>query len=363
MSKVKGLGFGGLLLGFGAGWIVFDAMQVTSQFFGYFLLFAGALIVASSLVSWTRPGLDVGGLTRGLMIGLLISLVATSGSDPFIRSWGIDTNWGPGTNWGDSRAQETRTLAGNLTVDGAFLDIDSFNGPITVSTWAEDEYSISILIKAKGTTDGDAEENLDDIEFDLTETVVGGVKSLVLRHNVPNTKTSLYTVIVEVKLPADSVVSMDLDSSNGWITLSDITGGDIDLSTSNGALDFEDVTADEIYAETSNGGVRGTLEAPVTYIGTSNGGIHLTLPSTVTGRYILKTSNAGVGLELSSSSLVGYDVDLSTSNGVIDLDLPNLDYGRDTRTSKEARTVGFSAKPVQVIIDASTSNAGMTVGD
>ena len=54
MSKVKGLGFGGLLLGFGAGWIVFDALQVTSQFFGYFLLFAGALIVASSLVPCAR---------------------------------------------------------------------------------------------------------------------------------------------------------------------------------------------------------------------------------------------------------------------------------------------------------------------
>ncbi len=55
--------------------------------------------------------------------------------------------------------------------------------------------------------------------------------------------------------------------------------------------------------------------------------------------------------------------DLSTSNGVIDLGLPNLDYSRDTRTSKEAQTVGFSSKPVQVIIDASTSNASMDVDD
>jgi len=361
LSKVKGLGFGGLLLGFGAGWLVFDAMRITSTFFGYFLLLAGALIIASSLFSWKSPDLDVGGLTRGLMIGLLISLFATSASDPFTNNWGF--GWGVDVNWGDYRTQDTRAMTGDLTVDGAFLDIVSFNGPITVSTWAEDEYSISILIKAKGTTDGDAEDNLDDIEFDLTETVVGGVKRLVLRHNVPNTKTSIYSVIIEVKLPADAEVSLDLDSSNGAITLNDITSGDIDLSTSNGALTFEDVTADTINAETSNGGVRGTLEAPVTYIGTSNGGIHLTLPCTVTGSYTLRTSNAGIGLGLPSSSSVGYDVDLSTSNGVIDLDLPNLDYGRDTRTSKEARTVGFSGKAVQVTIDASTSNAGMKVDD
>jgi len=361
LSKVKGLGFGGLLLGFGAGWMFFDAIQITNQFFGYLLLIAGALIIVSSLISWKRPAFDVGGLTRGLMIGLLISLFATSASDPFINTWG--TSWGFDTNWGDYRAQETRTLTGDLRVDGALLDINSFNGPITVSTWAEDEYSISILIKAKGTTDDDAEDNLGDIEFDLTETVVGGVKRLVLRHNVPSTKTSLYAIIIEVTLPADAEVSMSLDSSNGGFTLTDITGGNIDLSTSNGALIFEGVTADEINAGTSNGGVRGTLEAPIVIIGTSNGGINLNLPSTVSGRYSLGTSNAGINLELSSSASVGYDIDLSTSNGVIDLGLPNLDYSRDIRTSKEARTVGFSAKAVQVIIEASTSNASVDVDD
>ena len=89
----------------------------------------------------------------------------------------------------------------------------------------------------------------------------------------------------------------------------------------------------------------------------------MTIPCTVTGRYNLRTSNAGIGLDLSSSSTVGYDVDLSTSNGVIDLDLPNLDYNQNTRTRKEALTVGFSGKAVQVTIDASTSNAGMSVDD
>ena len=77
MRKEKGLGFGGLLIGFGAGWIVFDAMRITSQFFGYFLLIAGALIVVSTLVSWKSPDFDIGGLTRGLFIGLLVSLIAT----------------------------------------------------------------------------------------------------------------------------------------------------------------------------------------------------------------------------------------------------------------------------------------------
>ena len=115
-----------------------------------------------------------------------------------------------------------------------------------------------------------------------------------------------------------------------------------------------------INGDTSNGGVRGTLEAPSTYLSTSNGGINLNLPSTASGRYDLGPSNAAIIIELSSSSTVGYDLDPSTSNGVIELGLPNLDY---TRTSKEAQTVGFSSKPVQVSIDASTSNAHISIED
>jgi hypothetical protein len=354
---MKGLGFGGLLIGFGAGWIVFDAIRVTSQFFGYFLLLAGALIIASSLVSRKSFGIDVGGLTRGLMIGLLVSLFATSSFDPFMTGWGFDFDTG------SYRLDETRTLTGDLTESGAYLDVENFNGPVSVSTWDHDEYSISILIRAKGTSDSEAEERLEDIEFELTDTVVGGVRRLVLRHNVVYPKTSFYAVSVEAKLPADAEVSLSLDSSNGGMTLTDIEGGVIYLDTSNGGIDFEGVTADEINVDTSNGGVRGTLEAPVTYIGTSNGGIHLSIPSTVSGEYELRTSNAGIGLDLSSSSTVGYDVDLSTSNGVISLDLPNLDYSQNTRTRKVAHTVGFSGKAVQITIDASTSNAGMSVDD
>ena len=118
-----------------------------------------------------------------------------------------------------------------------------------------------------------------------------------------------------------------------------------------------------INGDTSNGGVRGTLEAPSTYLSTSNGGINLNLPSTASGRYDLGPSNAAIIIELSSSSTVGYDLDPSTSNGVIELGLPNLDYSRNTRTSKEAQTVGFSSKPVQVSIDASTSNAHISIED
>jgi len=354
MTNVKGLGFGGLLIGFGAGWIAFDAIRITSEFFGYFLLIAGALIVASSLMSWKMTDFDLGGLTRGLMIGLLISLIVTSDIDPFVNTWGSG-------DVGSYRADDTRMLSGVLTADAVLFDINNFNGPIEVSAWARDEYSITVTVRAKGFSDAEARAHLDDLEFDLDESVLAGKKRLVLRHNVPSTKMNLYSICVEAKLPGDATVDLDLDSSNGGITLEDVNGGTIDLGTSNGAVTFDEVTADSIDVDTSNGCVRGSLEASDVHISTSNGAINLDLPCTVTGDYDLRTSNAGVDLRVSSSASVGYDLDLSTSNGSIDINVPNLDYTRNTRTSKEAHTYGFHEKTVRITIDASSSNAGIDV--
>jgi len=147
------------------------------------------------------------------------------------------------------------------------------------------------------------------------------------------------------------------------MSLSDVAGGEIKLYTSNGAFSFDNVYAESIHAETSNGAISGDLEAPDAYISTSNGAIDLTLPCTTTGEYFLRTSNGQVDLRVSSSSDVGYDLDSSTSNGAINIDLPNLEYSVDRKTSKEARTLGFEGKEVQITIDARSSNGNMDIDD
>jgi DUF4097 and DUF4098 domain-containing protein YvlB len=259
------------------------------------------------------------------------------------------------------RAQDTIAFTGALTTDSVLLDINSFNGPIEVSTWDKDEYSISALIKAKGTTDAEAEENLERFEFDLDESMILGKKRLVLRHNVAGTMTSRYSVQIEVWLPADATVDLDLDSSNGGIDLAKIAGGVIDIRTSNGGIDFDDVTAGSVNAYTGNGRVDGSLEAPDVHIVTSNAHIGLDTPCTATGNYVLRTSNAGVHVSVSGSTGVGYDIDLSTSNGDVQVDLPDLDYTRNLKATKAAHTRGFEEKAVRITISATTSNGGIVI--
>ena len=353
MSDHKGLGFGGFLVGLGASWMVFQEIPVSGELFAWILIIAGTGVVASSLLFSSRRSRHLGGLIRGLTVGTILSLMITSN---FVL-YGISS----GGYSGSYRAQDTVTFTGALTAEKVLLDVNSFNGPIEVSTWAKDEYSISALIKAKGTTDAEAEENLDRFKFDLDENVILGKKSLVLRHNVAGTMTSRYSVQIEVWLPADATIDLDLESSNGGIYLSDIEGGEIHLDTSNGGFEFDNVEARNVDATTSNGPVTGRLDAWNADIGTSNGAITLTLPCTRDGRYEVRTSNGPVKLEVSSSTSVGYELDLSTSNGIVDIDLPNLDYILNTRTRKEAHTYGLAGKSVRITIDASTSNGSMRV--
>jgi len=353
MSGRGGLGLGGFLVGLGAGWVIFQKINVSGNLFAWILILAGVAVIASSLSLWKGRSTRYGGLVVGLVRGLILSLFITSG---FVLLGASDSGYS--VNY---RAQDTRVFSGALTADSVLLDVNNFNGPITVSTWAKNEYSISALIKAKGNTDAEAEENLEKFEFDLDESLVGGKVRLVLRHNIVGTLMSRYSVQIEAHLPIDTTIDLDLDSSNGGIYLNDITGGVIKLDTSNGGLVFDSVEASRIDASTSNGPVSGRLDASDADISTSNGEVNLTLPCTKTSRYVLRTSNAGVDIRVSTSSDVGYDLDLSTSNGGIDIGLPNLDYTQNQKTSKEAHTEGFAGKAVKITIDASTSNGSIDV--
>jgi hypothetical protein len=355
LSGSPSLGFGGFLVGLGVGWVVFSTFELSGNAFAWLIIICGAAVVVSSLFSRGRYGRKTGGLVGGVIGGLILSLFITTGFG-FIDIF-------DGGSLGTYRAETTKSFTGTMAADSVYLSVDNFNGPVSVSTWDRSEYSIELLIKAKGTTTSQAEKNLEDFVIDFDESVVQGEGRLVLGYGIPATAYNKYSVQVEAFLPADAVIDLELESSNGAMSLKDIVGGEIRLDTSNGAFAFDNVYAESINAETSNGAISGDFEAPDAFISTSNGAIDLTLPCTVTGEYILRTSNGQVDLSVSSSSDVGYDLDASTSNGAVSIGLPNLEYSVNQRTSKEARTVGFSSKEIQITLDVSTSNGSMDIDD
>ncbi len=279
---------------------------------------------------------------------MVLSLIFTSGFSFFTGVFN-------GDSFGSYTAHDTQTFKGAITASRISLEIDNFNGPISVSTWSKNEYSVELEIRAR------REEYLDDlkIEFDIMEQTM--TQGISLSYDIPSTSMSRYAIGVEVFLPADSLINLNLVSSNGGITLSDIEGDSVYLRTSNGALELNNVYAEEIDGETSNGALSGTFEAPDTSLSTSNGAIDINLPCTFSGNYRLHTSNARIDLKLSSSTQVGYDLDLSTSNANINVDVQNLEYTTNQQTRKATKTENFASKSVKITIDADTSNSNIDV--
>lgn len=262
---------------------------------------------------------------------------------------------------GTYRAEDTKSYSGMVTVDRVYVEVDNFNGPILVSTWEKAEYKIDLKINARGSSPENAEDNLNALKISFFESTIQGHKSLTLKYDVPFLTHSRYSIEVNVVLPENTVIDLDLESSNEGIYLTQIKGRILKLITSNGPIIFNDVNAEIISGGTSNGKINGKLEAKDLSLSTSNSGIDLFFPCTINAKYDLKTSNEAMVLTVSPSSQVGYDLDLSTSNGVIDINLSNLNYIQNQKTRKEAISDGFNDKIVQITIQASTSNGNIDV--
>lgn len=336
-----------MILGLGLGWYVFGAIDLTYQMLAWVLIILGAAIAVSGLFSRWHP--NVRGLVGAFAGGLVISLFIISGQ-------GFIGGLFAGGNWPYS-VEDTKSYSGLVTVDRVYLKVESFNGPVTVSTWDRNEYRIDVRIQARGYSQADAEARLRELKAELDESLIQGERRVSVRCEAPFGAQSRYGVEVEAVLPAEATISLDLESSNGPVSVSNLRGTTLKISTTNAMLTFSNVRAVSIDGSSSNGRIEGDIEAEDVVFSTSNGRITLRLPCSTSGDYKLSTSNAAIELHVSNSPRVGYDVDLSTSNADIGVNLPAMAYSQNDRTSKEARTQGFGDKAIQVLIEASTSNA------
>ncbi len=259
------------------------------------------------------------------------------------------------------KMEDRRSFSGGISTPRVFFGVDNKNGPIRISTWEKPEYNVDLFVKATGWTKEEAEENLKELVIELEEELVQDQTRLFLRIDYPTGDSRWYSIDVDVILPMDSKIELDVNSSNGRISLSKLDGETLKMRTSNGRIALDDVKAERIAGKTSNGKIEGRLESMETSLRTSNGKIYLDLPCTESGDYRLRTSNGAIELTVSNYPQVGYDLDLHTSLGRIRVDLPDLEYGRYGRRSMRANTVGFEEKDVKVSIEAETSNGKIRV--
>ena len=74
MSRSSGLGFGGVLLGVGIGWVALNYLDVSFDIVPYLLIFLGISIVASTVI-FKKQSRAMGELTGGLIGGLFLAVI------------------------------------------------------------------------------------------------------------------------------------------------------------------------------------------------------------------------------------------------------------------------------------------------
>ncbi len=241
--------------------------------------------------------------------------------------------------------------------------MDNVNGNIEISTWERAVYEVELTVKARGTSDSDAQSNLGKVDTSLDDQLVGGRLELVLTISVPRLTWNRISINIAVTLPADAKVDLDVETTNGQISVAQLQGETLRLRTTNGDLSFDSVEARTITGSTTNGRIEGVAEAEDMTASTTNGGIELSIPSTLSGEYDLETTNGNVKITVTRSDETGFNLDMRTTSATVTFDLEGLTYEVNTNTHKKAYTEGYDTKPIQISIEASTTNGSVKVDE
>ncbi len=350
----SGVGFGGFLLGVGGGYYLFRQIDFTFDIISYLLILMGVGIILGSFLSkgGKNPISDVFG---GFIGGLFLAAFLTQGFGiigDFTNQW---------DDFGDSVYRETMdvTLDVPIVSDTVSFSVDNVNGAIEVNPWNGDDLKIELEIRAKGSSTAEAEENLADFRYDLSDSTSGGTQELELTFPMPSpTLWSTYSVSIQVFVPDTGLDELYVDTTNGAITLGGLEIADITLDSTNGAISFSDVVSSDISVHTTNGGISGTIAADEGNFATTNGAIELTVEPE-SGSYNLDTTNGSIDLNLPTGDDIGFNINLDTSVGGIDVNLPNIVYSIDRSREKVGETIGYDTKTVQIEIDADTTIGGI----
>ncbi|WP_353808884.1 DUF4097 family beta strand repeat-containing protein [Agromyces sp. SYSU T00194] len=197
------------------------------------------------------------------------------------------------------------------------IDIDHPAGSITVqSVRGATDISLERTVRYRG------------VDRDIGETHEVDGSTLVLHGCGRNCS-------VDYVLQVPEGLDVEGETSNGAIALSGVA--DAQVSTSNGRIDLE--------------GVTGTVD-----VDTSNGRI---VGSDLTGDGIVaSTSNGAIELELGTAQ----DVTATTSNGPIELRVPDGPYRVETDTSNGRVDVDIATDPNgEFTLDLQTSNGSIQV--
>ncbi|MDH5185613.1 MAG: DUF4097 domain-containing protein [candidate division WOR-3 bacterium] len=239
---------------------------------------------------------------------------------------------------------ETRTYSSDAVNQ---IEVATRNGSIAVAKTTDTVIAALIKKYCQGRDKADAESAIKNII--IKDTIIGN--ELEIEAEMPTGSRS-YGASFEISAPEST--ELDLNSTNGSITISDIKEK-IKVNTTNGKISLSN-TSGIANLNTTNGSVnieshRGSIKA-----NSSNGSFECTLIEFGTSDSInLETTNGSIQIYLPDN--ISATVDASTTNGSITITgFSSVTYQEQTQTRVRCR-IGNGAS----IINIETTNGNITI--
>ncbi len=204
------------------------------------------------------------------------------------QEWTVveDDDWCYEGSW-NSDWCEVREIT--LPASGDLIEVDGGkNGGIAVHGWDKNEILLQVQVNVWDLDDEEAEEYASEIEIDTDGLI--SADGPPRRGDGPN-----WAVSYRLRVPNES--SLVLEAYNGGITIIDVQG-DIEFAAKNGGIRLARVGGD-VHGTTKNGGLKVVLDGEGWSgegmdVETTNGGIDLEIPEGYSARLLMGTKNGGI---------------------------------------------------------------------
>jgi putative adhesin len=229
-------------------------------------------------------------LTRGVLIVIIVVMgcvAAFAQKDKSEQSLACHDNWKNDklVNSCEMREQTLPATDGTLNVDGRM------NGGIAIKGWERKEILMRARVQTSGPTEAEAKELARQIQIES-----GGSK--ILASGPENRKDHWWTVSYEIFVPLHSDLS--LKTNNGGISISDVNGR-VNFTALNGGVSLKRVGG-YVHGGTTNGGLSIELsgdrwDGEALDVSTTNGGVNMSIPENYSARLETGTVNGRVKVD------------------------------------------------------------------
>jgi hypothetical protein len=223
---------------------------------------------------------------------------------------------------------------GDLVLESAgmtALKVETRNGHVTAAAWDSTGAAGEYKRRCRGSSTEEAREHLADIV--LSDTLISG--ELRVKADCPDEVGRSYGCDFGIFCPGST---FDISTSNGAVEVTGLGPGT--LETSNGAVTVTDATG-PVSIETSNGRFTAVRHVGALTAHTSNGALDCEIISldSLTDNVELSTSNGRVTVNLPATASLTFD--LRTSNNDVTITgFPNVTYTTSERTHKKGKLNG-----------------------